>query len=174
MGYRSEVSVIVGKKVDKQIKALVKRFTKAAAEGKVDKDDLDTLKSFMFNRTVSSCGNLVRYYHARIKWNTDCVFDNPCLYQLEKLVKMNSCKCEPGYEASFIRIGDDDEDREEVSNIYTQSIGIVVSGEFLNEDEVDCAIDDINKQIDALTHRLDMLRKGKRTLHRNKAVVTVK
>lgn len=154
MGCRSEVSIIVGKKIDKQIRAMAKRFAKA----NLDKNDLDTFKSFLFNRTVSSCGTLVRYYHAYIKWDTNgspCF--NPCLASLEALVKKYVGNLKPGYEASFIRI--DSKVREEVSNIDAQRIGIVMPGEFLNTDEVDCAIDNISKQIGQLTLQLQQLRK---------------
>lgn len=152
--HNSEISIIVGKKVDKQIQAMAKRFTKEFAEGQIGKHNLDTFKSLLFNRTVSSCGTLIRYYHAYIKWDTKV---NPCLASLEALVKKYASNLNPGYEASFIRI--DSAVREEVSNIDAQRIGIVMPNEFLNTDEVDCAIDNISKQIGQLTLQLQQLRK---------------
>lgn len=132
MGYRSEVSIIVGKKLDKKIAALQKRFKTELAKHNVTENAVSNLDYFLGTREVSKDGNFVRY-NAYLKWYTDWGDpDYEGLARLEKLVKKYIDKYDyaKGEEASFIRLGESDEDREDLSNTYLQEIGIVTSVQF--------------------------------------------
>lgn len=132
MGYNSEVSIIVGKKLDKKIAALQKRFKKEYAKYNVTENAVANLDNFLGTREVSKDGNFVRY-NAYRKWYTEWGDpDYEGLARLEKLVKKYAEKYNyvKGEEASFIRFGESTEDREDVSNTFLQEIGIVTRIQF--------------------------------------------
>lgn len=132
MGYRSEVSIIVGKKVDKKIAALQKKFKKEREKCNVTENAVANLDYFLGTREVSKDGNFVRY-NAYLKWNTEWGDpDYEGLARLEKLVKKYAEKYDyaKGEEASFVRLGESDEDREDLANTDLQGIGIVTSVQF--------------------------------------------
>lgn len=160
MGYRSEVSIIVGKKVERKIQQLVNTIRCGIENKKYTKGALDNLECIIDTRSISSNGKYVRYYHDYIKWYTHCPDpDYIGLAMLDDLVKEYCSKFDykDGEEASFIRLGEDEDDREDLCNCsLLQELSITTSLTFISN--VQERIDTLIADIDSATERLEQLK----------------